>query len=67
MNIAEIDIFRGGGTIIFTIIDDVLAGQYRLQTPFQGLPQPLFLQRKTTCFWLKRGKGGVGKTDFLAR
>lgn len=41
MNISNIEIFRDGGTITFTISDDALAGDYRLQTPFLGEPRPL--------------------------
>jgi len=42
MHISEIMILRDGGTILFEISEDALAGKYRLQTPFRGKPEPLF-------------------------
>jgi hypothetical protein len=42
MQISEIKILRDGGTILFEISNDALAGKYRLQTPLAGKPEPLF-------------------------
>ena len=39
-------ILRDGGTILFEISNDTLAGKYRLQTPFGGKPEPLFHNEK---------------------
>jgi hypothetical protein len=50
MHVSQIEIFRDGGTIVFTISDDLLAGKFRLQTPFQGKPQPLFRDERKLEF-----------------
>jgi hypothetical protein len=42
MRISNVMILRDGGTILFEISGDALGGDYRLQTPFSGKPQPLF-------------------------
>src|SRR4051812_48163495 len=41
--ISEIEMFRDGGTIFFTLSGAPNAGRYRLQTPFRGEPRPLFV------------------------
>ena len=38
----DIMIQRDGGTITFTVAGNDLAGQYRLRTPLQGQPRPVF-------------------------
>ena len=50
MVISQIDILRDGGTILFEIADDTSAGKYRLQTPFKGMPQPLFKNEQRLDF-----------------
>ena len=42
MDVAEIEMWRDGGTITFAIAGSSLAGRYRLRTPFAGEPRPLF-------------------------
>lgn len=43
-------ILRDGGTILFEISDDTLAGKYRLQTPLAGKPEPLFHDERKLDF-----------------
>ncbi|MEM8783319.1 MAG: hypothetical protein AAGE65_10760 [Planctomycetota bacterium] len=43
MNVTAIEILRDGGTIRFRVESDKgLSGHYRLQTPFKGVPRPIF-------------------------
>ena len=43
-------LLRDGGTILFKISGDILAGKYRLQTPFAGKPEPLFRDERKLDF-----------------
>jgi len=43
-------ILRDGGTILFEISDDAMAGKYRLQTALLGKPQPLFHDERKLDF-----------------
>lgn len=43
VTITDIHLLRDGGTILFVIQDPpLLAGRYRLRTPFEGEPRPIF-------------------------
>ena len=42
MRVTDIMVWRDGGTITFVVDGDVLAGRYRLRTPFAGEPRLLF-------------------------
>ena len=50
MRISEIAILRDGGTILFKISDDTMAGKYQLQTPLKGKPEPLFHEEQKLDF-----------------
>jgi hypothetical protein len=50
MQISGIMILRDGGTILFEISNDALAGKYRLQTPWAGKPEPLFHDERRLDF-----------------
>ena len=50
MRVSQIMILRDGGTILFNISRDPLAGKYRLQTPFGGKPEPLFRDERKLDF-----------------
>ena len=41
-NVTDIDIWRDGGTIVFSISDSRIDGWYRLRSPVFGVPEPLF-------------------------
>jgi hypothetical protein len=40
--VSDIGMYRDGGTIVFRLSGFTVDGLYRLRTPLQGLPQPLF-------------------------
>jgi len=40
--VTDVEMYRDGGTIEFRISGSEVGGLYRLQTPLQGTPQPLF-------------------------
>src|SRR5438874_2359002 len=42
IDVSEIEIYRDGGTIEFRLDGSEIDGFYRLQTPFRGVPEPLF-------------------------
>jgi hypothetical protein len=43
VTVTDIEILRDGGTILFRVKDPpLLAGKYRLRTPFAGEPRPIF-------------------------
>ena len=50
MTITDIEMFRDGGTIVFTLSGTPNAGRYRLQTPFRGEPRPIFLNDRQLEF-----------------
>jgi hypothetical protein len=50
MTITGIEILRDGGTIRFTLSGTQNAGKYRLQTPFQGEPRPIFFNDRQLEF-----------------
>jgi hypothetical protein len=42
VTVRDIEIWRDGGTITFTLEASELAGSYRLRTPLAGVPRPAF-------------------------
>lgn len=42
MNVSNVQMWRDGGTITFTVESGASEGNYRLQTPRLGEPRPLF-------------------------
>jgi hypothetical protein len=42
IDVSKIEIYRDGGTIEFRLDGSEIDGFFRLQTPFGGVPEPLF-------------------------
>jgi hypothetical protein len=50
VTITDIKILRDGGTILFTLSGVANVGNYRLQTPFDGEPRPIFFNESRLEF-----------------
>jgi hypothetical protein len=57
IDVSEIEMYRDGGTIEFRVRGSDADGFYRLQTPFRGVPEPLFCNEVKLAF----GSGEEGR------
>jgi hypothetical protein len=60
MRVSNVQLWRDGGTITFTVEGSGSSGNYRLQTPFRGEPRPLFRDDRRLRF------GGAEERTLLA-
>jgi hypothetical protein len=62
-DVTEIEIYRDGGTLEFRLDGSEIDGFYRLQTPFGGVPEPLFRDGTRLDFGSKEDAAVLGALE----